>query len=131
MISFYLMEKPSGDRMDEAVAHYRTRTIRSLAVQVKQENYRTLRNRLDDEEIVAMMKAIGLIIDNLEDFPSCVRALDGEGFIILMNLKAGTPFPENLTCVNFDLLQDRQDQISNEDRLCTLYSCALAYVLKQ
>jgi len=117
--------------MDEAVAHYRTRTIRSLAVQVKQENYRTLRNRLDDEEIVAMMKAIGLIIDNLEDFPSCVRALDGEGFIILMNVKAGTPFPQNLKCVNFDLLQDRQDQISNEDRLCTLYSCALAYVLKQ
>jgi hypothetical protein len=128
---FYLLEKPSGDRMDEAVAHYRTRTIRSLTVRVFEENSRLLRNRLDVEEIVALMKAIGLRIENLVDFPSCVRALDMDGLIILIDVKPGTPFPENLRCVNFDLLKDRHDQILDEERLLTLYSCKLSYVLKE
>jgi len=125
---FHLIEKPSGDRMDEAVAHYRTRTIRSIAIQVKEENHQPLRNRLDLDEIVQMMRAIGLLIENLEDFPLCERAVDDEGFVVIMDVRAGTPFPENLDCVNFDLLKD---QDTEEDKLCTLYSCSIAYVLKE
>ena len=98
---FTVIAKPNGDQMDEAMAHYAMWKVRA--------NFQPQREKIKIEEMLTMWLSIGMDINDLEETPYCVHSVDGPGFVIVFHFRETVPFPASLTMVNFDLLENRDN----------------------
>ena len=78
-MKFIVLEKITGDRMDEAIQHYRQRNVKRLAIRVFERNGEPIREKLDIDEMLALWQAIGMRPENLDEFPVCLLSLDAPG----------------------------------------------------
>ena len=96
-----------------------------LAIRVMERNGEGMTEKLTNGEMMDIWLGLGMKLDELATFPSCVRALDGDGFLILFTPE--TFFPVNVDSVFFDLEEIRTQ--NSADQLVK-FSCLVFFFLK-
>jgi hypothetical protein len=96
-----------------------------LAIRVMERNGEGMTQKLTNGEMMDIWLGLGMKLDELATFPSCVRALDGDGFLILFTPE--TFFPVNVVSVFFDLEEIRTQ--NSADQLVK-FSCSVFFFLK-
>jgi hypothetical protein len=98
-----------------------------LAIRVTERNGEGLTEKLTNGEMMDIWLGLGMRLDELATFPSCVRALDGQGFLILYKFTPETFFPVYVDSVFFDLEEIRTQ--NSADQLVK-FSCSVYFFLK-
>ena len=98
-----------------------------LAIRVMERNGEGMTQKLTNGEMMDIWLGLGMKLDELATFPSCVRALDGDGFLILYKFAPESFFPVYVDSVYFDL-EEIRNQSSGETHV--KFSCSVYFFLK-